>query len=93
MNDDELITQGEIIFDFIEEINLFCAPVCKVTYEPDELDGSIMFDVALIKHIAIKSAVLNVSDEFILMVNHLCLKHFGKKPSYNNTCTTFWISY
>jgi len=34
---------------------------------------------------------VNVSDLFIEVVSDIGIKHFGKKPMFNNTRTTWWF--
>lgn len=72
--------------NFVEELNEAIGPML---FAEETGDGT--FKLRMKETPFIESAMLNVSKQFKATVERIGEKHFGAKPMFNNTETTWWF--
>ena len=70
---------------YLDEVNSKIGPDLICTEQRD------CFFVSLKANEFIDNALLNVSSKFLITVSEIGMNHFGKKPMFNNTRTTWWF--
>lgn len=72
--------------NFVEELNEAIGPMLFA----EEIDAGI-FKLRMKETPFLESALLNVSKQFKATVERIGEKHFGAKPTFNNSETTWWF--
>lgn len=70
---------------FLSELNEAISPL--MVAEKDEN----VFRVRLASTPYLRQSCLNVTPQFTALVSEIGDRHFGKKPRFNNTETTWWF--
>ena len=86
-----MLNQEEKIKKFLFEVNRVLSPVLKIDHTPWPT-VSAMFVVSLCETPYALPGVINVNDAFDILITEYGESIFGKKPTLNNTHTTFWFS-
>lgn len=73
--------------DFLQELNNEIGPMLIAERGGDEAT----FTVRLKDTPFLTSAMLHMSKQFKATVERIGEKHFGQKPMFNNTETTWWF--
>jgi hypothetical protein len=76
---------------FAEHLRKFCAPSCTINDTTHSREDIASFEIKFVPTLAIESAIINVTDEFIEFVKILGEKYFKSRPQFNNNRTIFWF--